>query len=49
VAIAWIPYQVSDNENMPGHGIAIFTFLKSKKGWLITSLTSATENETESK
>jgi hypothetical protein len=49
VAMAWIPYQVSDNEKNPSHGISVFTFIKSKKGWLITSLTSAAEEGAGSK
>jgi len=49
VAMAWIPYKVSDNEKNSSQGTTVFTFIKSKKGWLITSLTSATENGAGSK
>lgn len=49
VAMAWIPYQVSDNEKNSSLGTTVFTFIKSKKGWLITSLTSSTENGAWSK
>jgi hypothetical protein len=49
VAMAWIPYQVSGKEKDSSYGTTVFTFIKSKKGWLITSLTSSTENDAGSK
>lgn len=43
IAMAWVPYTLSINQNFNHCGIDVFTFFKTKEGWKIVSLDYSVE------
>lgn len=43
IAMAWVPYTLSINENFNHCGIDVFTFFKTLEGWKIVSLDYSVE------
>lgn len=43
IAMAWVPYTLSINQNFNHCGIDVFTFFKTKDGWKIVSLDYSVE------
>lgn len=43
IAMAWVPYTLSINQNFIHCGIDVFTFFKTQEGWKIVSLDYSVE------
>ena len=43
IAMAWVPYTLSINQNFNHCGIDVFTFFKTQEGWKIVSLDYSVE------